>query len=246
MKRKSAILFISLALVSVCATACWWNKEPEPINIYPVSGDNSGDAASKILIKPIRVENFTDNIAIDNRYPSITNFKNKSFETHINDEISKNISEYRSEISKILDDKTPPEKHYVYTTNYDKYEWGKYLTLVINQTYDTGGIRTNTWKDMYNINTETERLIEIDELFKPTFDYEEAIIEEIANQATEKNYVLMNGDGLKKLLSNQKFYIKEGVLVIYFDPMEIAANKYGALEFEMPFALNEDGFFEAK
>ena len=56
----------------------------------------------------------------------------------------------------------------------------------------------------------------------------------------------MGGDGLKKLPTKQKFYIRDGNLILYFDPSEVAANKYGALEFEMPFEIDAEGFFEVK
>ena len=53
----------------------------------------------------------------------------------------------------------------------------------------------------------------------------------------------MNGEGLKDLADKQKFYIKDEKLIIYFDPAEIAPATYGALQFEMPFTLDEDGLF---
>ena len=56
----------------------------------------------------------------------------------------------------------------------------------------------------------------------------------------------MGGDGLQKLPTKQKFYIRDGNLILYFDPSEVAANKYGALEFEMPFEIDSEGYFEVK
>ena len=50
----------------------------------------------------------------------------------------------------------------------------------------------------------------------------------------------MNGAGLTDLNEKQKFYIKDGKLIIYFDPSEIAPAKYGELQFEMPFVFNEE------
>ena len=54
----------------------------------------------------------------------------------------------------------------------------------------------------------------------------------------------MGGNGLTKLPAKQKFYVKDDKLVIYFDPSEAAANVYGELHFEMPFVMNESGYFE--
>ena len=45
---------------------------------------------------------------------------------------------------------------------------------------------------------------------------------------------------MKELNDKQKFYIKDGKLIICFDPSEIAPTKYGELQFEMPFNLDEN------
>ena len=144
----------------------------------------------------------------------------------------------------IVDDETPDTALYKYVTTYYKYTCGKYLSLVIDQDYQTGGIRSNKWKDIYNINAETERLFYLNEIFKVGIDYKTAIIEEINRQALTQNIELIGGNGLTKIPDKQKFYIKDDKLVIYFAPSEAAANVYGELHFEMPFTMNEDGYFE--
>ncbi|MBO5178928.1 MAG: DUF3298 domain-containing protein, partial [Clostridia bacterium] len=41
----------------------------------------------------------------------------------------------------------------------------------------------------------------------------------------------------------QKFYIKDGKLIIYFDPAAIAPYVYGSLNFEMPFEFENGKFY---
>lgn len=211
--------------------------------INPGTNDDWG-TASKVKVESIKVENRTDHIDIENVYPRITSFTNKEFENSINRQIAENIAGYRQEINSIVDDKTPDVKLYKYVTSYEKNTWGDYLTLIVSQDYQTGGIRSNTWKEIYNVNAKTERLIYLADLFDATVDFEDEIIEEITTQAAIKNYTIMGGEGITSLPTKQKFYIKDGKLFIYFDPSEIAAATYGALEFEMPFTLNENGHFE--
>lgn len=215
------------------------------------SGDNhevvippDGPLAKDVIIESVPVNNKADHINIDNKYPSIKSFKSKEFESFINRTIAGNIADYRNEINEIVDDYTLDVKQYSYITDYERYNWGSYLTLIVNHNYQTGGIRSNRWKEIYNIDVSTERIIYLEDIFRATVDYEDAIIAEITKQAKDRNVVLMGGDGLQKLPTKQKFYIRDGNLVMYFDPSEVAANKYGALEFEMPFKIDSEGYFE--
>ena len=247
MKETIAIISLCVAIATASLVSCTIIKDNNPNGDDPQnpsvveSGEQQG---REVKVEPVTIRNNADHITIENVYPSITSFNNKEFENYINKTIATNISEYRNEINQIVDDLTPVDKIYSYYTNYEQYLWGDYLTLIVNQDYQTGGIRSNKWKEIYNINVATERIIYLEELFRATVDYEDAIISEITEQAAQKNYVLMGGDGLKKLPMKQKFYIREGKLIIYFDPSEVAANRYGALEFEMPFTLDSEGFFE--
>lgn len=237
MNKKILIITLCVA-VSIILIGCSPNNE----QVIDNTNHTTVEQTSKVTIEPVPITNNADHITIESIYPKITSFKDKEFENHINKQIASNIAEYRNEINVVVDDKTPPEKNYTYYTNYEQYLWGDYLTLVIINDYKTGGIRSNTWKDTYNINLSSERLIKLSDILPG--DYEDIIVNEIMKQANQRNIKLMGGDGLKRLQTGQKFYIKDGKLVIYFDPSEVAANKYGALEFEMPFPIKEDGKFD--
>lgn len=201
------------------------------------------DIASQVVVEDTIVKNSTDNKFVNCLYPKITSLKKKDFENYINTQIATNIISYIEEIGYIVDDETLPTEMYRYVTTYDRYNCKQYLSLVINQDYQTGGIRSNKWKDIYNINVETERIFYLNELFEAGIDFESAIIAEISEQAKERNYEMMGGNGLSKLSTKQKFYIKDDKLVIYFDPSEAAATVFGELHFEMPFLMNDKGYF---
>ena len=250
MNKNSKFIIIIVCVVILIAGGVFIitnNSDPE---IPPIPG-SSGDVikspnkeAKDITVQDVKVENFTDNRYISCLYPKITSLVDKEFENYINKQIATNINEYRNEIEYIVDEETKPTEMYRYVTTYDRYNCKKYLSLVIDQDYQTGGIRSNTWKDIYNINAETERIFYLDELFEAGVKYEEAIIAEITKQAEANNCELMGGNGLTKLSKKQKFYIKDDKLVIYFDPSEAAATVFGELHFEMPFTMNEKGYFE--
>ena len=251
MKKSLKVTIILISIIAIVAGIIIFiklNDGNEPPVVEVPSGDVEveDNLAEKVLIKDNIVKNKTDNRYIDCVYPIITSLNDKEFENSINTQIALNIQEYRNEIEYIIDEETEATEMYSYITYYDRYNSGKYLSLVIDQDYQTGGIRSNKWKDIYNINAKTERLFYLNELFEPGVDFQTAIIEEIEKQAVAKNYELMGGNGLTKLPTKQKFYIKDDVLVIYFDPSEAAATVFGELHFEMPFKMNDEGKFEIK
>lgn len=246
--KKTFKIIVALILVILIAVGIIvvLNQDSGPDIPGPIidsSGDNVAKMAKNIVVESSGFVIKTDNRYIDCTYPKITSLEDKEFENSINTEIALNIQGYRDEIEFIIDDETEPTEMYRYVTSYERYNNGKYLSLVIDQDYQTGGIRSNKWKDTYNINSETERLVYLSELFEPGVKYEETIISEITAQASAKNYELIE-KGLTKLSTKQKFYIKDEKLVVYFDPAEIAATRFGELHFEMPFTMNENGFFE--
>ncbi len=254
MKKNSKIILLIVltvcCLVIIAGVGVYFflhHSTPTPPDFPVFSGDvveEKNGLAEKAVVQDVPVKNSTDNKYINCVYPRMASLKDKEFESYINKQIATNINEYVLEIGYIVDDETPATAMYRYVTSYERYNSQKYLSLVVDQDYQTGGIRSNHWKDIYNINVETERIFYLSELFEAGVDYEKAILEEIAKQAEAKNYEMMGGNGLDKLPTKQKFYIKDDKLFIYFDPSEAAATVFGELHFEMPFTMNEQGYFE--
>jgi len=247
MKMKKWIIILCCVLALLIGVVVFFVVQDATVK--PIEPDTSGEEAQKGLAELTDVKDVTIkenargiNRMIDVTYPSIQSFTNKNTQKYVNDSITKVIFAYRDEINAIVDEETPSTNLYTYQTSYEKFCHGDYLSLVVSNDYQTGGIRSNKWKDIYNVNVRTERLLYLNEIFDATVDYEKEILAEIRKQAQEKNYTLMNGEGLTSLNENQKFYIKDEALIIYFDPAEIAPASYGELQFVMPFVL-EDGKF---
>ncbi len=247
--NKIIIVLMSLIIIMLGIVGYFLIQDS---NEPPITIEQSGDIvdtpkglAELATVNSVRINEEVkgSNRVVNAVYPSIQSFSNKNFQKYINDEITKVIFAYRDEINAIVDDKTPATALYTYETTYDKYTHGDYLSLVISNNYETGGIRSNQWKDIYNVNVRTERLLYLKDIFPSNVDYKKEILKEIKEQAKEKNYELMNGNGLTELNDNQKFFIKDEKLIIYFDAAEIAPASYGILQFEMPFRLDEDGLF---
>ena len=222
------------------------------------SGEQTKNLADEVVVETGTYKVTTDHKFIDCEYPKIKSFKNASKMKYINDLIVEDINQYRDEIDVMLEDeisllltesgeeesKIKPTDRYRYVVSYEKFTFDKYLFLVVSQEYNSGGIRSVKFKDIYSIDVTTETIVELSEMFEPGVHFESAIIAEIQKQAVGRNIELMGGNGIKSLKKSQKFYIKDSKLIIYFAPAEVAANVYGELSFEMPFTLKANGTFE--
>lgn len=249
MKKFIRVLICLLVVIIVGVGGYFaWQKFSRPSDVIVPSGDVvtvDPGLAAKAIVKTVQIkENASGaNRIIDVKYPSIQSFKNKDFQNYVNNMITNVIFAYKDEIMVMIDEETDPATLYKYVTSFDKFTNGNYLSLVISNDYETGGIRSSKWKDIYNIDMSKERIFYLEEIFPAHVNYKAEIIKEITKQAEDKGYTLMNGEGLQTLNDKQKFFINGDKLVIYFDPAEIAPATYGELQFEMPFTLDEDGKF---
>lgn len=249
MKRTLIIILVIVVILGVAGFFIWNSFDNGPIVDITPSGDEvieDEGLAAKAVVQTIQKKDDAtgSNRLIDVKYPSVQSFVNKDFQNYVNQRITDVILAYIDEIMVMIDDKTPTTALYTYKTSYEKYANGDYLSLVIDNDYQTGGIRSNKWKDIYNIDVKKERIFYLEDIFPANIDFEKEILSQIESQAEINNYTIMNGAGLKALDDKQKFYINDGKLIIYFDPSEIAPATYGVLQFEMPFELGEDGLFE--
>ena len=209
------------------------NDGKNPVEEPPIEENKT---ASELIIVDAIIANTADSKRdIRISMPAISNLSNYAFQQYINKTMSDTVRGYQDEINIVLDENTPSTTKYTYKVDYNRYNNDDYLSIVINQNYRTGGMRSNSWKDTYNIDVKNNREIYLKDLFAPTTDYKTEIVKEINKQAKEKNYELVGGNGLSSIPEKQKFYIEDGVLTIYFDPAAIAPYVYGELHFKMPF-----------
>lgn len=247
--NKKKLIFIILGIVLVVVAiigAILILKAREPIGPTPIeSGENpieAKDYAETIQVDSYSINNTTDQRNINVRIPVIKNLKNYSFQESINKAMSSIVQDYENEISIVIDEETPEGTVYRYYVSYDRHNNDNYLSFVISQNYQAGGMRSNAWKDVFNIDAYQCKQIFLADIFPVNVNYKEAIIEEINRQAVEKNYELVGGNGISNIPDKQKFYIQDRKLWIYFDPAEVAPYVYGEMHFEMPFSY-KDGYF---
>lgn len=93
----------------------------------------------------------------------------------------------------------------------------------------------------YNIDLRTGDLLDLKDLFIVDYNYEKAInkeIKKIINNDKDRNLYKK----FEEIASNQKYYLKDNKLIIYFSPGEIAQNGIGNPRFEIPISLFGENF----
>lgn len=248
-KTKKMIIIgavaVLLVLVIVLVVVLVNSKTP----VEPVGPNDPGEViekspAEKIVVNPYNITNSSKNRDVRTSIPKLMNLDDSRFQEYMNKKMLQTVIDYQNEIETMIDEDTPAATLYKYVVSYEKYANDIYLSMVVSNDYQTGGMRSNSWKDTYTVDVTkgANKEIFLKDLFKAEVDYKKEILAEINEQAETKGYELVGGNGLSSLPDTQKFYIKDQKLIIYFDPAAIAPYVYGELHFEMPFTY-ENGKF---
>ncbi len=244
--KKIGIIAI-LALIAFSITACDpGDGENETTPIPTVIDTRTLVEKTEVRTSEYKISGKNFNCEIYR--PEFSNLEDKEAQYAINAEINKSIEPYIKEIDIVSEGLTDIDtqsadfstKNYSYNVNYNRYDTNPYVSLIISQDYDTGGLRSNKWKDMYTIDLETNKIISIKDLCEIDVfaNFKRRIVDEINKQAEAAGISLLNGAGLYEISNSQKFYLNEGKLYIYFEAGLVAPYQAGELSFEMPFKLN--------
>ncbi|MGL4797734.1 MAG: DUF3298 domain-containing protein [Paraclostridium sp.] len=207
----------------------------------------------KLDTSPIMAQIDTQTITKNKKYiNSIINIplvmtENKSIERRINNKIKQDImNSYYSieeEAKKYYED-SPLEEitPYIYNVNFEvKKNGDNMLSIVVTYYQESGGAHGFYENESYNIYMKNGENLELENLFKDDKDYKLIIEDNIREQIKEKsknenNLEIYDFKGIKK---EQKFYIQDDKIVIYFDLYEIAPYVAGIPEF--PISISKIG-----
>jgi len=187
----------------------------------------------------------TQTITKNNKYiNSIINIPiimldNNDISKNINDEITNSIMKFFNDMqsqAKEYNDSLPDiETKFVANVNFDiKKNSDNILSILVNYYKYAGGAHGYYEDIAYNIDTSTGNFLKLKDLFKEDTDYKNVINEEIRRQIEELIKLDEQNKGiyeLKSISENQKFYIQDDNLVIYFDLYEIAPYAAGIPKF---------------
>ena len=110
------------------------------------------------------------------------------------------------------------------------------LSIVVTYTKYSGGAHNEYENIGYNIYMPTGEFLNLSDIFKENVDYKSVINDEIRRQIEE--LIKQNPDNeqiyqFSTIKDNQKFYIQDDSLVIFFDLYDIAPYPAGIPEFKI-------------
>ncbi len=164
---------------------------------------------------------------------------NKEIEKGINDIIRKDIMDFhknsQEEAKKYLSNLPEVEDKFVANVDFEvKKNSDNILSIKVRYYKYSGGAHGYYEDTSYNIDMRNGKILTLSDLFKENLDYKKVIDDEIRRQIekivkNDKEYKgVYQFNGIK---SNNKFYIQDDNLVIYFDLYEIAPYAAGQPEF---------------
>lgn len=123
--------------------------------------------------------------------------------------------------------------------------------------YYTGGAHGMSYTIPYNYRIEDGRELKLNDLFKEGYDYKKVINEKIKvlrdkmdeeykaeyikNGGKESDYKSLFFEEFKGIKDEQKFYITNNDIVIYYDHYEIAPYAFGMPKFNIPISSLKEG-----
>lgn len=169
----------------------------------------------------------------------ITN--NKTIEKSINNRITNEIMSFynksKDEAENYLKDNPNNELKFIANTNFDvKKNSNNMLSIAVTYTKYSGGAHNEYENIGYNIYMPTGEFLNLSDIFKENVDYKSVINDEIRRQIEE--LIKQNPDNeqiyqFSTIKDNQKFYIQDDSLVIFFDLYDIAPYPAGIPEFKI-------------
>ncbi len=227
--------------------------------VYAIS-DKGSNSAKISLIKMVNCVRKNDQLAMvenesktySNEYVSVNINKpivkipgNKRVEEIINNKISKKVNDFEENISDLskkdnefnVKNGLEVRPYVVNINNTVSYNAGNILSLTLHLYSYTGGAHGSSVDISYNFDTNTGNSGVLEDFFGNNENYNKIILDNI--KATIKNnqdlYFKEVTDNINEIPYNQKFYITDKGLVVYFDEYEIAPYAAGIPSFNIPF-----------
>ena len=232
------------------------------INIYfnPYQESNSNNKYEfkipydifKTKIKMVKTDDIVANIDTqtinkkDKYINSVINIpivmnKNKKIEKSINDRIRNDIMDFynkaQEEAKKFLEGLPDSESKFVANTNFEiKKNSNDMLSILVTYYKYSGGAHVDYTNVAYNIYMKNGQFLNLSDLFEDDINYKEVINNEIRKQIEDINKKDKEDSRpyqFTTISDNQKFYIQDDNIVIFFDLYEIAPYAAGIPEFKI-------------
>ena len=233
------VLFTFLILPMIFSSVCYAKEEKK---------DSPGSAIFVMAIpKEIEItdelmQKHTKELSITMHVPQLEGLNNKKFERKVNKYFKERATALQKEVKLAREqtDSTKDSMRYEVISNYTlKESINNFLVLGFLDYLYVGGAHGLPTQSYVVIDTETNQILTLNQLFGENTDYKEQIVTLIHQQIEERRTKgqLFYDDLFHALTinENERFYIKpNGDLVIVFNVYEIAPYASGVVEFVLP------------
>ncbi len=190
-------------------------------------------------------------VSVNINKPVVKIPKNKAVEEIINNKISKRINDFVEYITNlsIRDNEANIKaglevKPYVININHNvTYNKGNILSLTLHLYSYTGGAHGSTTDESFNFDTKTGNRGVIEDFLGNNKNYNKIILDNIKSTISKNPelYFKEAVDKLNIIPYNQKFFLTDKDLVVYFDEYEIAPYVAGSPKFYIPLSAFPKG-----
>lgn len=210
------------------------------INVTPASA-NSGS----ITVSNRAVKSNSDYMSVDLNIPVISGWADQELQSRLNTRLEKDALDLQDELQAEIESYVKynqengfPIRPYELVTRYQEcYQNNAMLSLYVDYYQYTGGAHGSTDRRPYNIDLKNGQDIALKDLFLSGYDYRTALNTLISEQIAAEPDMYFTGDmGFKGITDDQRYYIQNGFLVVYFSQYEIAPYAAGFPEFKIPLA----------
>ncbi len=196
--------------------------------------------------------------------PVISGLADERIQNQLNKKFKEDIMKFQNENEQsakeyLQEAKAAGYEARMYTTDVSFQEMkneGNILSILVSYCAYTGGAHGTQDDVAYNIDLKIGKEIQLKDLFKEGYDYEKAINQKIQKSIDDlmvklKEEALARGEnpkevynpyqGFDRIAKDQKFYLKDDKLVVYFGQYEIAPYAAGIPTFEISLSELENG-----
>ncbi|WP_054696397.1 protease inhibitor I42 family protein [Syntrophomonas palmitatica] len=216
----------------------------QPLKKYQVTV-NIGPARSDAVVK-VTTREYNHKIkykSVDLDIPVLSGLSNQTVQKRINKLLENDAMTWKAGVEDDFNDYVKecqmagfPVRPYEMVSKYTVCTKNSaFLSLYVDYYQYTGGAHGQTDRRAYNIDLKTGQVLDLRSLFVTNYDYKTVINKEIRKEiAKDPDNYFTGKEGFKGITKQQRFYIQDRKLIVYFNQYEIAPYAAGIPEFKIP------------
>ncbi|MEG1256671.1 DUF4163 domain-containing protein [Clostridium sp.] len=245
MKKIICIVLIVLLNFNFTKAFAIDNKDPNSVEITLPKMVNSEIKEDKMgaIVENEEIIYSNEYVSVDINKP-IVRLPNKEIEGIINSKISKKVSEFENYIVDLSKkdnmqykkDGLPLKQYVVNINNTVNYNKDNILSLTLHFYSYTGGAHGSSVDVSYNFDVNTGNNGVLEDFLGKDKKYNKIILNNM-KEIIDKNpnmYFKEVTDNINEIPYNQKFFLVNDYVIIYFDEYEIAPYAAGIVQFKIP------------